>query len=210
MKYINNIRGALSAEGFPVFSISDIRVMLSSQGAKKEYAYTLLHNLIARKEVIRITRGAYTFHKEIRVVGFAFSPFYYGLEDALSIRGIWEQGANPIIITRRKIRNGVRKFIGRNYVLHKIDKKHFFGHELFKIGGIWVPVSDIEKTFIDLVYFRHYIRDDVLDYMRRNVKVEKLNGYLKTYDERFSAKVLRLISGLGPDGKSPTSRTNKA
>ncbi len=193
MKYINKVRETLSGEGFPVFSISDLKVMLVSCGAKRNYSYTLLHNLIANKEVIRITRGMYTFHKEVRVVGFAFNPFYYGLEDALSIRGIWEQGANPVIITRKKIRTGTRKFIGRNYVLHKIDKRHFFGYELLKCGDLWIPVSDMEKTLIDFVYFKHYLREDVLKDIKKKVEMRKVKEYLESYDERFSRKVLKTL-----------------
>jgi len=193
VKYINKIRETLSGEGFPVFSISDLKVTLISDGAKRNYAYTLLHNMSAKKEIIRITRGTYTFHREVRVVGFAFNPFYYGLEDALSIRGIWEQGSNPVIITRKRIRSGTRKFIDRNYVLHRIDKRHFFGYELLKLGNLWIPVSDMEKTLIDFVYFKHHLRADVLSDMKKKVEMKKLKEYLDLYDGRFSHKVLRLL-----------------
>ena len=197
MKYINKIRETFSGEGFPVFSVSDLKVMLDSRGAKRDYVYTLLHNMIANKEITRITRGMYTFRKEVRVVGFAFSPFYYGLEDALSIRGIWEQGANPVIITSKKIRNGSRKFIGRNYVLHRIDRRHLFGYELLKWGDLWIPVSDVEKTLIDFVYFRHYLRGDVLEDMKKRVEIKKLKEYLKRYDKRFSLRVLKTLDQSG-------------
>lgn len=193
MRYLNKVRQTLSGKGFPVFSIRDIRIILSSQGASKEYAYTLLHNMAARKEITRITRGTYTFHGDVRVVGFAFTPFYYGLEDALSIRGIWEQGANPVIITYRKIRIGTRSFLQRNYVIHRIDRRHFFGFELVKYGDLWIPVSDAEKTIIDFVYFNHYLRPDALRKLKKDVDIGKIRRYLKAYDRRFSDKVMGLL-----------------
>ena len=188
MRYLNKVRQILSGKGFPVFSIRDIRIILSSQGAGAGYAYTLLHNMAARKEITRITRGIYTFHSDVRVVGFAFAPFYYGLEDALSIKGMWEQGANPVIITHRKTRIGTRAFLQRNYVIHRIDLKHFFGFELVKYGDLWIPVSDAEKTIIDFVYFNHYLRPDILNKLKRDADVGKIKRYLKAYDRRFSNK----------------------
>ncbi|EQD66731.1 transcriptional regulator, partial [mine drainage metagenome] len=81
----------------------------------------------------------------------AFLPFYYGLEDALSLRGFWEQETNPVIITPRKVRNGVRQFDSRNYVVRRIDRKMFFGYTFVNYEEFYIPVSDTEKTLIDLI-----------------------------------------------------------
>ena len=197
MKYLNKIREALSGEDFPTFKIKDLKILLASYGANGGYAYTLLHNMASKGEIRRITRGIYTFHDDVRVAGFAFAPFYYGLEDALAIKGFWEQGANPVIITPRKTRTGPRVFNGRNYMVHRIDKKHFFGFELLKYGGFWIPVSDNEKTLIDFLYFRHYLRADVLHELRKASDPRKIKGYLKMYDARFSQKVLGMLEAHG-------------
>ncbi len=193
MKYLSDVRAILSGQGFSVFSIKDLRIILKARGAGNAYAHTLLHNLSSKGEIIRITRAIYTFHKDVRVVGFAFEPFYYGLEDALSIRGVWEQGANPVIITYRKTRIGPRSFMRRNYSVHRISKKHFFGFELVKYGEMWIPVSDVEKTIIDFAYFGHYLRPDVLRSLSKDVDIAKIKRYLKAYDARFSRKVMALL-----------------
>jgi predicted transcriptional regulator of viral defense system len=193
VKYINKIRDNLSKQDFPVFTIYDLKSMLAARKANKEYAYMMLHNLAKRNEIIRITRGVYSFHKDVRIVGFAFQPFYYGLEDALTIRKLWEQGSNPVIVTPRRVRNGVRAFSGRNYVLHRISGKHFFGYELLRYGNIWIPVSDTEKTLIDFIYFKHYLRDDVAMKMIKQVDAKKMRSYLKRYDKRTADKVTHLV-----------------
>ena len=149
----------------------------------------MLHNLEKKGEVYRITSGIYTFQEDIRVVGFAFRPFYYGLEDALYLRGLLEQGSNPVIISTRKVRSGLRSFRGRNYVIHRIGSRHFFGFELIRSGDMWIPVSDVEKTLLDLIYFRHYIQDDSLKGIMRLISKDKIERYLKRYDLRFANKV---------------------
>ena len=193
MKYIDNIRKNLSGKEFPTFSVYDVKSMLAAHRANPNYAYIILNNLVSGNEVRRITRGMYTFHEDIRVVGFAFNPFYYGLEDALTVRGLWEQGSNPVVITPRRIRNGIRKFYGRNYVLRRISKAHFFGHELVKYGDFWIPVSDLEKTIIDFAYFRHYLRKDVLLELVPRINKAKLRGYLARYDPRLAHGVMRML-----------------
>ncbi len=208
MKYINKIRKNLSSKSFPTFSIYDVKSMLVAQGANPDYAYILLNNLTRRNEVKRITRGMYTFHEDIRVVGFAFTPFYYGLEDALTIRNLWEQGSNPVVITPRKVRNGVRGFHGRNYVLHRIEKTHFFGYDLIRRGNFWIPVSDTEKTLIDFIYFRHYLSEDVLKRIAAIADMKKLKQYLHSYDPRIADKVMRIAKERIPNSKAQACSTS--
>lgn len=193
VKYISGIRNNFSRKEFPVFSVVEIRSWLASKHADEDYAYLLLHNLEKKGEVERITRGIYTFHKDVRVVGFAFKPFYYGLEDALYLKGLVEQGSNPVIVSPRKVRNGLRDFRGRNYLIHRIDNRHFFGFELVKYGDSWIPVSDMEKTLLDLIYFKHYVPKDSLKSILEHVNKSKLNKYLERYDKRFADRVNLIV-----------------
>ncbi|MCL4389197.1 MAG: hypothetical protein M1528_00235 [Candidatus Marsarchaeota archaeon] len=191
MKYIESVRRIFGSDDFPVFTIRDLRIALSDRKVSKDYLYLLLHKLASSGEITRITRGIYTFHNDdVFVAGFAFEPFYYGLECALSIRGLSTQGANPIVITTRNVRAGVRTFRGRNYVIRKIKRDYFFGYEPLKYGRFWVPASGPEKTVIDLVYFGYGIRDDLLDGINKSIDMKKLNAYLKRYGAKFRGKVL--------------------
>ena len=82
-------------------------------------------------------------------------------------------------------------------MVHRIDRKYFFGFELLKYGGFWIPVSDTEKTLIDFVYFRHYLRADVLHKLAKSADRRKIRRYLKMYDKRLSQKVLSLLEAGG-------------
>jgi predicted transcriptional regulator of viral defense system len=136
-------------KGQPVFSLSSLRVFLAKKGPSKNYSNLLVHNLLRRGEIQRIAKGVYSFQSDASVAGFAFSPFYYGLQEALSLRNLWEQETNPVIITPKKVRPGVRRIMGSNVLVRRIKRKMFFGFDLIKHYDFWIPVSDAEKTIID-------------------------------------------------------------
>ena len=193
MRYIEAVRQRFDTSGFPVFSIEDVRLLLKGKRISNDYLYLLLHNLVHNHEIKRITKGVYTFHSDAVVVGFAFAPFYYGLENALAIRNLSEQGTNYTIMTSRNVRTGVRNFEGRNYRIQKIKKEHMFGYELVKYGNFWIPVSDVEKTVIDMLYFNDYIREELWQAVLKILNTSRLRKYLKVYDQGFRKKVLEAI-----------------
>lgn len=197
MKYMASFKERF--QSYPVFTINDARVLLGSMGASKEYTYTLLHNLRKSREIVKITRGIYTFQKDLSVVGFAFRPFYYGLQDALSWRNAWEQETSPVIITPRKVRSGLRTFLGRNYLVRRIDRSMFFGLDTIKAGDSWIPVSDPEKTLIDFVYFKEHLPRNALEELLQMVSITVLEGYLDIVPDHVKNRVRLLASNSVTD-----------
>jgi len=55
-----------------------------------------------------------------------------------------------------------------------------------------LPVSDLEKTLIDLVYFGE-MREELAGEFRRRVNREKLERYLRRYEPPFRGRVLGLL-----------------
>ena len=193
-KYLNKLRQHYNSYDYPVFTLTDIRVFLSNDGVSQRYLKIMLNNLIKKKEIIHVAKGVYTFHKDAAVVGFAFRPFYYGLEDALSYRNLWTQNTNPIVLTAKNVREGTRKFVESNYAVKRVAPELFFGFDFIKYYEMWLPVSDPEKTLIDLVYYHHGIRADALEKLSVSLDLQKLDGYLKTYSDNLRRKVYRIIS----------------
>jgi predicted transcriptional regulator of viral defense system len=191
MKYIGYIRSHFNDPKFPVFTSQELNAVLGLKGISSAYLKRLINYLINRGEIVRIRKGVYTFHDEITVVGFAFRPFYYGLENALTIMHLWEQGTNPIIITPNNVRRGIRKFGEGNYSVLRIRRDLFFGYDFVQSGGFWIPVSDYEKTLIDFIYFNHYLRKDVLKALRYRIDERRLVSYLKYYNKKIKQKVLQ-------------------
>ncbi len=182
--------------GKPAFTAREVRLFLSGKGVGKGYADLLLHNLLKRG-LRRIAAGVYTFREEMQLVGFAFQPCYYGLQDALSLRNASEQETNPVVVTPRRVRVGVRRFLGNNYVVKRISRKMFFGFEPVKYGDFWVNASDLEKTLIDFVYFRQPLSDETLAELAPRLDRVKLSGYLLKCSARVRKRVEKLLEGRG-------------
>lgn len=177
----------------PAFTARDVRLFFDSEGVSSAYRNLLLHKLVAGKRLFRISKGIYTFRQEAQVVGFAFQPFYYGLQDALSLRSLWEQETVPVVLTPRKVRSGIRSFEGSNYIVRRISRGMFFGFETIRYGDFWIPVSDAEKTLIDLVYFRQPIGKELAAELKRAVRKKVLRAYLARLPPKLSARVKAAI-----------------
>ena len=174
----------------PFFRARDV---VAATGAKKGYVSLVLSSLVKKGELNRIGRGVYTFINDSSAAGFAFSPFYYGLQDALSIRGIWEQETNPVIIPPRKVRQGTRQAMGTNVMVRRISPKMFFGYGIVQYHGMAVPVSDLEKTLVDFAYFKEPVYPDVLLEMKKRLRKDVLEDYLKKVNWKTRKSVENLL-----------------
>ncbi|MFH0837203.1 MAG: hypothetical protein V1870_03680 [Candidatus Aenigmatarchaeota archaeon] len=174
-------------EKSPVVSIRDIRMIIKDPS----YTRLLLFNLIKSKKIYQITRGVYTKHDDPSLTVFCFKPAYIGLQDALSIHNLWDQETNTIIITTKKVRTGLRKVIDNNVIIHRLNKKYIFGYELIKSGNFYLPVSNKEKTLIDLFYFNEIPDKTILKAIKKELDIKKLNDYLRFYPEKFRNRVLK-------------------
>ncbi len=165
----------------PVFRSRDVELIVGNS----EYASLLLHNLVRRGEARRLVKGWYTSAEDPAVAVFAFRPAYIGLQEALSVRNLWEQETNVVIVTCLTVRPGVRQVLGSSVILHRIDRKYFFGFEFLDCGGTFLPVSDLEKTLIDLAYYRELPGKEVLRTLVRMADRRKLNRYLQHYPRKL-------------------------
>jgi len=186
--HLNKIREFLKRT--PVFRVRDVEIIVKN----KNYSHLILHNLVKKGEIKRITKGWYSLQEDPIVSVFCFKPAYIGLQEALSLRELWEQETNVVIVTTRKVRTGTRRILDSNVILHRMDKKYFFGFEYLKYENFFIPVSDIEKTLIDLVYFNEIPGKDVLKEIKRRINKKKLKEYLTWFSSKFRKKVLKLVS----------------
>lgn len=191
MTYGNRLREQYKNEY--TFSKRDVQKLFSKDKISNEYLDQLLHNLVKQNKIIRITNGAYTFNKDLMVSGFAYSPFYYGLQEALSLRNLHEQETNPVIITTKKIKPGIKQIQGNNVLLRRIDRKYFFGIDFVKYYDMEIPVSDLEKTLIDFIYYNEPLSEDAKNGLLKNINKQKLKEYLLKYPESTRRKVQSFI-----------------
>ena len=194
IKYIHKLRKFFKKN--PVVNITSIKNLIVSYGGKKNYTYLLINYLLKKREIKRITKSFYTIYEDPAIVVFCFKPAYVGLQDALSIHDLWEQETNPVIITTKKARQGVRKIFNTNVIIKRISLKYFFGFKYMKQDNFYIPVSDVEKTFIDMVYFNQGLDKNLLKNFKEKIDIKKLKKYLEKYPKRTSNKVLKLILNI--------------
>ena len=177
----------------PVVDSKSVKRIVRSKKTIKQYSRHILKNLIKQNKIYSLTKGYYTKHDEISLAVFAFQPSYLGLQDALSQHNLWEQETIPIIITSKNVRTGIRKVMERNVYIRKINKKYLYGYEFKRVGNFNFPYSDIEKTFIDMIYFNEKIDVDLINDIKKKLDKKKLNDYLKKYPLKFRKKVERVL-----------------
>lgn len=190
-KYIKKIEQLF--EKSPVVDYASITRIIRNQKKVKQYEKQIVHYLLKKGKIKRLAKGYYTRQEDPSLAVFCFQPAYLGLQDALSFHNLWEQETIPVIITARKIRPGIREILGENVLIRRMEKKYFFGEEYHLQGTIAVPYSDIEKSFLDMVYFKEKLSSDVLNELKRRVNQKKLKKYLRKYPRTFRRKILSLL-----------------
>ncbi|MEW5954993.1 MAG: hypothetical protein AB1626_00450 [Candidatus Micrarchaeota archaeon] len=204
MKYAKELRQVFGQT--PVFSTRDVAIRFRDKGMTRDYAKELLHVLSKKGEVSRIRKGAYSFSRDAQVVGAAFSPYYYGLHDALSLRNLWEQETNPVVITPRRVRPGVRTFLGGNYLVKRIAPKMFFGFECMKYGDFWINVATPEKTLVDFAYFNQRLPETALAELTAAVDEKKLAKTLAKCSAKLRRKVRKMLASQPKSPQQPLRR----
>ncbi len=192
-KYQEKIRELF--EKSPVVSYNSVQRLIDKKGSGK-YANQLIRNLILKNKIKNLTKGFYTLHNDPSLIVFSLKPAYLGLQDALSKHNLWEQETIPVIITSRKVRQGIRNINNSNVLIRRINKKYLFGIEYIKEGKIYLPYSDIEKTLIDMIYFNEKLSKEALSSIREKINLPKLNSYLKKYPERIKKICKKFLTPL--------------
>jgi len=68
-----------------------------------------------------------------------------------------------------------------------------FGYQFYSVGEFSLPISDVEKTFVDMVYFGE-MREELVRRFRPRLEPPKLREYLSRYPPAFRRKVLGLLT----------------
>jgi predicted transcriptional regulator of viral defense system len=181
---------------YPVFTNRDLALYFRTRKLKASNLSRLLSYMKASGKLYAVRRGVYTFRKDAMLSGFAYSPFYYGLLSALTIMGFWTQNSKPDIITIRKVRTSAVSIFGdekERIFVHHIPAKYFFGFDIVKYGTLKVPVSDPEKTLIDLFYYKVTLPIQNYSELLRAINRNKIHEYLKRYDKHTTKVVMNFI-----------------
>lgn len=191
-KYLDHIENLIAKS--PVISYKSLERMVTRKKKSSQYVKQLVRNLVRKCKLKPLAKGYYATVDEISLSVFCFQPAYLGLQDALSRHDLWEQETIPIIVTTRKVRTGLRKVMGQNVLIRRIEPKFYFGIEHFQQDNYALPYSDVEKTLIDLVHFKQRLSQEVLKEFKIKINKKKLNDYLTRYPLKTKTLIKKLIN----------------
>jgi predicted transcriptional regulator of viral defense system len=181
-------------ESFPAFTAKDVKLFMLKNGANGDYYKTFMHNMVKSGRAYAIGRGRYTLHDDPMVAGFAFSPFYYGMETALTYYKLWNYMTPISIVTMNRIRKGSIELLGRNATVRRIQKNKFFGYSMVNYkDNLYIPMADMEKTLVDSVYFHSRFSLEVYSEMAKRIDRKRLDSYLRRYSGIVKKQVYGII-----------------
>ena len=187
-KYLKKVEELF--EKSPVIDVASIKKIV---GENNDYIHLLLYNLIKKGKIYRLTKGWYSKSNDPILVVYCFKPSYLGLQEALSIHNLWEQETNTIIITTKNVREEERKVLDSKVIVKRLPKKLFFGIEHIKYGETYTPVSDVEKTFLDLIYFNQPLDKELISNFKKRIKEERLKEYIDRFDPIVKERAVKLL-----------------
>ena len=177
-------------EKSPVVDFKSIERIIHAK--KNNYAKLLVSYLIKREVIKKIAKGCYTKYNDSGLVVLCFSPGYLGLQSALSMHGLWEQETIPVVITSKKVRTGLRNVLGGNALIRRAQRNFIFGVEYMQDGKFYLPYSDVEKTFIDMIVFKQKMSEEVAKMFIKAIDEKKLKRYLRVYSSKIKKRVMDL------------------
>ncbi|MCJ7745821.1 MAG: hypothetical protein MUP40_05985 [Actinobacteria bacterium] len=189
----------------PIASFEDIKKLLATDYSSDEIKKQVSH-LVKRGWLVRMKRGAFAV-ASLESHSFAsISPLlvsqvlvpdsYVSFEFALGHHGLFDQlPAKLTAITPVKPRRFAFQAI--DYEYRKIKPVLYFGYEEVPIDSLSANVAELEKVFLDYLYFRidTYSVDIVLEKLAEG-KDDIDYGRLSSYAERFPLAVQRRLGFL--------------
>ena len=189
IKYLNQVKELFNQS--QVVSLASLKKIVP-----QNYLKLLLNNLIKKQKIYRLTKGFYSKSDDPTLLVYCIKPSYLGLQEALSIHNIWEQETITVLVTPTKVRIGIRELHNTHIIIHNINKNYFFGFNFQDIGNLYIPVSDLEKTFIDLIYFNQKLDLKTWKQLKKKLDSKKLNKYLKVYQKKIKYKILKKFNEI--------------
>ena len=190
-------------KGFIVFSLNEIRKTAPGFHRRR------LNEWQEKGYIKKLRRGYYMFsdlslqeETLFLMANKLYGPSYVSLETALSYYGLIPEGVYSMtsVSTKKtsRFKTPITSFIYRN-----IKPELFFGYRLEKYGGQRFKMAEIEKAFLDYVYFNPKIADASGFYEWRfnseeflaKADLQKLKKYMIAFkNKRLTARIKKALA----------------
>ena len=189
---------------------SEVSTFLSRQEAA---------NLVAKLKrngwIVRIKKGIYAI-ASLTSHGFSdISPFviartlvnnsYVSFEAALAYYNLFDQMVKSVISVS-PLKPRAFEFQKLNYQFVKVKKKLFFGYRDVDVEGYRSQIAELEKIFLDYLYFRNdtyslHIFWEKINLGRNMINFGKMMEYAMHYPVTTKRRLGFLLNRLGEDTK---------
>lgn len=186
----------LKAKKIALFSSRDVQAIF---GVSKVAATFLLHRYAKGGSVVRVKRGLYSFPDalppELYLANALYNPSYISREFALSYHGVIPETVYEITSVTTK---PTRRFetTGKVYSYRRIKKSAFTGYIVEKQRGYTFRIADVEKAFVDTLYYRALFNQRPLNrFNKERINRGKVLQYAKLFqNQKLVAILTRTLS----------------
>lgn len=182
-----NLIGFFDQRGMHVFTLNDaVRVM----GRKRNYVWLALSRMVSRNALHRAERGIYYTDRAgtLEIASNIVQPSYVSMLAALNHYGVSTQIPVTIDVVTTRRHRPVALEEGAKVVFETARKGAMFG---FHREGGTTNMADLEKAFVDSIYFRGPgigVVGEALENAVRGKRIDRAK--LIQYAERLNSKAL--------------------
>ncbi|MEK7535598.1 MAG: hypothetical protein AAB590_01100 [Patescibacteria group bacterium] len=182
----------IKARGIVLFSPRDIQTVF---GVSKVAATFLLHRYKKGGIIVSVKRGLYSFPDalppELYLANKLYNPSYVSREFALSYHGIIPETVYEITSVTTK---ATRRFetVGKIYSYRRIKKSAFTGYVVEKQRGFTFRIADIEKAFVDSLYYRVlFSKKPISRFDKTKINKDKALKYAQLFNNQKLIAILK-------------------
>ena len=88
----------------------------------------------------------------------------------------------------------MREILGSNVNIRSVDSRYLFGSDLLKYGDLSLPVSDVEKTLLDFLYFGIKLDKEAIKGISERIDHRKLRIYASRFPREIAEKASKFLT----------------
>ena len=202
----------LAENKFRLFSVKEVRQLLSSEGLTvknlkntlhylkvKEYIHLIRKNLYAMDDIYLDKEPIHEFELATRLV----KPSALSHFTAFHIHGLTDQFPLKVYATTplgTKVPQKSLSYQGSSFVYVQTKKEHYFGFDHTWRGNTKIPITDLEKTLLDGLTKPKYcggMREVIHAYKVSDFDLTKLITYALRLDAAIAKRLGWILEHIG-------------
>jgi len=209
----------IAEEGFRIFTVQDLKLIAASLGIQPSYLSSLITKMAKNGLIRKLYRGTYVLANSLlagsplhsfEVIPYLSNPSAICCWNALSFHGLTDQVIRNIYLmspygqTLKKTSKYLYSIEGIQYVIIRVQPRHYFGIEQRFINENAFYITDLERTLMDGLVRPQYcggffevIEAFRIAYERNQIDPQKTTHYAGQYGILVSKRLGWVFETLG-------------